>query len=112
MSLPQEQEEQDMQRRWTREIVSSGGKVSSPPRHPFAYLSFEEQEEQSRWAQKNYKPFSPIDGLWHPIAQFECVRINAKAGYPPDLKHPYKTKPPTKTTESSHGNNTQDGSGA
>lgn len=106
-------EQEDVRRKWEKEIVSGGGQVNaSSPRHPFAYLSFEKQEEQARWAKENYKPFTPIDGLWHPIAQFECVRINAKAGYPPDLKHPYsKTSTPTKTTESPNGNNSN-GSGA
>lgn len=105
--------EAETKREWVKEIVASGGQVERPL-WPFAYLNFEEQEEQARWAKENYKPFTPIDGLWHPIAQFECVRINAKAGYPRDLKHPYNktpTKTQTKTTESFNGNNSN-GSGA
>ena len=27
-------------------------------------------------AREMYKPFTPINGLWHPVYQDECVRIN------------------------------------
>lgn len=27
-------------------------------------------------ARRTYKPFEPIQGIWHPIYQLECVRIN------------------------------------
>lgn len=29
-----------------------------------------------RWARENYEPFTPIQGVWHPIVQAECVTIN------------------------------------
>lgn len=50
----------------------------------FQRLSFKDQERERQWAREHYKPFSPIDGTWHPIRQFEAVRINAEIGYPAD----------------------------
>lgn len=41
-------------------------------------LSEEEKEEYRNWARNNYKPLSHINGLWHPIIQLECVRMNIK----------------------------------
>ena len=39
----------------------------------------ENEEKQFReWARKNYEPLTAIDGLWHPIVQDECVKINAE----------------------------------
>lgn len=42
------------------------------------------QEEASdfiQWAEENYKPFDEIKGIWHPIIQLACVKINErKAG--------------------------------
>lgn len=32
------------------------------------------------WARENYKPFDPITGVWHPVVQAECVRMNIEAG--------------------------------
>jgi len=29
-----------------------------------------------RWARKNYKPLTPINGVWHPIVQEECSKMN------------------------------------
>ena len=43
------------------------------------------QEEASdfiQWAEENYKPFDEIKGIWHPIIQLACVKINErKAGW-------------------------------
>lgn len=33
-----------------------------------------------KWARENYKPMSEIKGVWHPIIQEECVRMNEEAG--------------------------------
>ena len=30
-----------------------------------------------QWARENYTPGEPINGVWHPIVQAECVRMNA-----------------------------------
>lgn len=32
--------------------------------------------EFKRLARQNYTPFSNIEGIWHPIYQAECVKIN------------------------------------
>lgn len=38
-----------------------------------------------RAARDTYKPFDPIEGIWHPIYQAECVAMNAEASvYVPD----------------------------
>lgn len=44
-------------------------------------LSDEEKETFRTWARNNYKVFSPINGVWHPITQEECVKMNAETGY-------------------------------
>ena len=39
------------------------------------------QEEASdfiQWAEENYKPFDEIKGIWHPITQLACVKINER----------------------------------
>ena len=41
-------------------------------------LSKSEEKQFREWARKNYKPLTAIDGLWHPIVQDECVKINAE----------------------------------
>ena len=30
------------------------------------------------WARDNYKPFDEIKGIWHPIIQLACVKINER----------------------------------
>lgn len=42
----------------------------------FRDLGPEEEEEFRKWARENYKPFDPIKGVWHPIVQEECVKMN------------------------------------
>lgn len=42
-------------------------------------LTIHEKLQMRQWARDNYKPFSPIDGTWHPIVQDECVQINRDA---------------------------------
>lgn len=29
-----------------------------------------------QWARDNYKPGEEISGVWHPVVQKECVKIN------------------------------------
>ena len=29
-----------------------------------------------QWARDNYKPGEEISGVWHPVVQSECVKIN------------------------------------
>ena len=39
----------------------------------FRELTEEEKEGFRKWARENYKVYSPIKGIWHPIVQEECV---------------------------------------
>jgi hypothetical protein len=32
-----------------------------------------------KWARDNYVPFSTIEGIWHPVTQAECVKMNQEA---------------------------------
>ena len=50
----------------------------------FSHLTPEQERKFRQWARENYKPFDPIDGVWHPVVQDECVQINADTGYSPD----------------------------
>jgi len=42
----------------------------------FINLSPVEEAKFRKWARDNYKPLSNIDGIWHPIVQDECVKMN------------------------------------
>ena len=44
----------------------------------FRKLDLKEEQRFRREARKDYGPFTPISGLWHPIYQDECVKINIK----------------------------------
>lgn len=46
----------------------------------FRKLTPEEEEQFRQWARENYRPFDPIKGIWHPIVQDECRRMNQEAG--------------------------------
>ena len=39
-------------------------------------LTEKEKQEFRKWARDNYEAGSDIDGLWHPVVQDECVKIN------------------------------------
>jgi len=45
----------------------------------FKELTAAEEADYRKWAQENYNPFEPINGVWHPVVQDECVRINKEA---------------------------------
>ena len=45
----------------------------------FRDLTAAEVEEYRQWARDNYVPLSDIKGVWHPIVQRECCRINEDA---------------------------------
>ncbi len=45
----------------------------------------EEEVEFRKWARDNYTPFSEIKGIWHPIVQDECVKINKEADDTPGV---------------------------
>lgn len=42
----------------------------------FRDLTPEEDAEYRKWARDNYKPLSVIEGIWHPVVQDECTKIN------------------------------------
>ena len=50
----------------------------------FKILSNEEQKEYRKWARENYTVYEPIKGLWHPIVQDECVKMNVEIGMTED----------------------------
>ena len=49
----------------------------------FRHLSEAEEKEFREAARKNYKVFDPINGVWHPVYQDECAKMNAETGYSP-----------------------------
>jgi hypothetical protein len=49
----------------------------------FKQLTETEAQEYRQWARDNYVPFSEISGVWHPVVQAECVRINASVAAVP-----------------------------
>ena len=42
----------------------------------FRELDEKERQEFRNWARKNYKPYTEIKGMWHPVVQAECIKIN------------------------------------
>ena len=42
----------------------------------FTNLDEEDASLFRQWARDNYRPLSPIKGIWHPVVQAECVKIN------------------------------------
>ncbi|GAI99886.1 unnamed protein product [marine sediment metagenome] len=39
-------------------------------------LNSEEEKEFRQWARDNYTPYDIISGMWHPVVQEECSKIN------------------------------------
>ena len=48
----------------------------------FKQLTDAEMLSYRQWARDNYKPFDDINGVWHPVVQAECVRMNTQVGGP------------------------------
>ena len=46
----------------------------------FKTLTEQEKISYRAWARKHYPPLSQIEGVWHPVVQEECVRMNEEAG--------------------------------
>ena len=44
----------------------------------FRTLTTEEEQAFRAWARANYEPLDEIRGVWHPVVQAECVKINAE----------------------------------
>jgi len=45
----------------------------------FRILSPDEKIEFKLWARNNYTLLSPIDPLWHPVVQNECIKMNCES---------------------------------
>ena len=43
----------------------------------FRKLDPTEEQQFRQWARDNYVPLEPIKGIWHPIIQDECAKINS-----------------------------------
>ena len=41
-------------------------------------LTTAEETKFREWARDNYKPDTEIKGIWHPVAQDECVCVDQK----------------------------------
>jgi hypothetical protein len=52
----------------------------------FRELNENQETAFRQWARDNYVPLTPIEGIWHPVIQDECMKINAAhdllLGYP------------------------------
>ena len=48
----------------------------------FRALSEGEVTEFKAAARRDYKPYSDIKGIWHPVYQSECVAITSEADLP------------------------------
>lgn len=44
----------------------------------FRTLTTNEEQEFRAWARANYEPLEEIRGIWHPVIQDECAKINAE----------------------------------
>lgn len=58
----------------------------------FKDLNENQEAEFRQWARDNYAPFTPIEGIWHPVIQDECAKINAEQDF-------IKGDPPLKLSE-------------
>ena len=54
----------------------------------YQHLSPDREAEFRKWARENYKVFTKIDGVWHPVVQDECVKMNEETGYSPNFVAP------------------------
>lgn len=45
----------------------------------FRRLNDHETEEFKGWARRFYTPGMGIQGVWHPVTQAECVKMNEEA---------------------------------
>lgn len=51
--------------------------LTNPVGSLFKSLSKDEEKNYRKWARDNYTPIENIPGIWHPVIQDECVRMNA-----------------------------------
>jgi hypothetical protein len=60
--------------------------------NPFE-LTLAEMEAHQDWARRNYVPLSEIIGVWHPVVQLECVKMNFETGaFDPDKRDTDKVR--------------------
>lgn len=52
--------------------------MSGAPDWMFRSLSSEEEQQFRAWARENFKPWSKINEVWHPVVRDECEKINAE----------------------------------
>ena len=50
--------------------------LPAPGHMKFIKLDLSGEQTFRTAARRDYRPFTPIDGLWHPAYQDECVQIN------------------------------------
>ena len=57
----------------------------------FRNLDDDEASGYRLWARENYRVHTEIKGIWHPVVQAECVRMNCEhngfAWDPPDPEY-------------------------
>jgi hypothetical protein len=53
---------------------------SPAPMNLFKKLSTSDEKNFRHWARINYTPFSSISGVWHPVVQDECRKMNEESG--------------------------------
>jgi hypothetical protein len=46
----------------------------------FRELTEREKLKFKAWARENYKLCEDIKGIWHPVVQAECVKMNEEIG--------------------------------
>ena len=52
----------------------------------FRELTPQEAADFRLWARRNYKPFTEIQGIWHPVIQEEAAAMNREAEFDPDVE--------------------------
>jgi hypothetical protein len=46
----------------------------------FKALDALEEQKFRQWAREQYTAFDDIKGIWHPVVQEECAKINKEKG--------------------------------
>lgn len=70
---------------FVKQVVAFGGTARASDGADagrFRTLTPEEEAEFRKWARENYVPHSPVNPLWHPIIQEECMLMNASEEEP------------------------------
>jgi len=51
----------------------------------FRPLNRKEEHQFRKWAREHYTPLTPINGVWHPVVQDECRKMNEEHNPAPEL---------------------------